>query len=318
MTSCASASLLAAAARRGRDGRHRRAARARRGAARARPRRRSSSPAPPSSTPAPGCRPTTACTGRARSRRRSRSPAWPRSPSPRHSAPAPSGSPRSASRSPRSCSPLLMRRELALAPSARATPPGDGAERVRSVLREAAPLAGALVLVSLYTRLHVVFVNAAEDAQGVAEYLLAFQFIEQLFVVAGILAGTLLPLLAARAARVDLLADRSTHDGLVGMAVLGASATAVLIAAAEPLVRLLGGAQLAGGATLPRPAGADGHRAARRLLPRLPLPRARPRRALPALQRGGARLQPRPARHADAAVRRARRRRASPGSPSCS
>ena len=101
-----------------------------------------------------------------------------------------------------------MRRELALAPSARATPPGDGAERVRSVLREAAPLAGALVLVSLYVRLHVVFVNAVEDAQGVAEYLLAFQFIEQLFVVAGILAGTLLPLLAARAARVDLLADR--------------------------------------------------------------------------------------------------------------
>jgi len=143
----------------------------------------------------------------------------------------------------------LMRRELALAPSARATPAGDGAERVRSVLREAAPLAGALILVSLYARLHVVFVNAAEDAQGVAEYLLAFQFIEQLFVVAGILAGTLLPLLAARAARVDLLADRSTHDGLVGMAVLGASATAVLIAAAEPLVRLLGGEQLAGGAT---------------------------------------------------------------------
>ena len=141
---------------------------------------------------------------------------------------------------------LLMRRELALSPSAKL--PTGGRERVRQVLREAAPLAGALVLVSLYVRLQVVFVNAAEDALGVAEYLLAFQFVEQLLVVAGILAGALLPLLAARAATVDLIADRVTHDSLVGMAVIGSAATAVLIAAAEPLVRLLGGDELEGGA----------------------------------------------------------------------
>ena len=154
---------------------------------------------------------------------------------------------------------LLMRRELALAPSAQATPPGHGAERVRSVLREAAPLAAALLLLAVYARLHVVFVNAAEDARGVAEYLLAFLFVEQLFVVAGILAGTLLPLQAARAARVDLLTDRTTHDGLIGMTVLGAGATAILIAGADPFVRLLGGAELAGAArylTLLAPMGA--------------------------------------------------------------
>ena len=87
-----------------------------------------------------------------------------------------------------------MRRELALTPSARADPPGRRASASARSCARPRRSRRHCVLVSLYARLHVVFVNAAEDARGVAEYLLAFQFVEQLFVVGGILAGALLPL----------------------------------------------------------------------------------------------------------------------------
>jgi O-antigen/teichoic acid export membrane protein len=140
---------------------------------------------------------------------------------------------------------VLMRRELARTPSSRLVSPGLQAPKVRSVLLEVAPLAGALLLVATYTRIFVVFVNAAEDSVVVAQYLFAFQFIEQLIVVAGIVAGTLLPLLAVRARAVELLADRSTHALFIAVTAFGGAVTAILVALAEPLCRLIGGPDLA-------------------------------------------------------------------------
>jgi O-antigen/teichoic acid export membrane protein len=140
---------------------------------------------------------------------------------------------------------LLIRRELARTPSAHLPSPGPEAPKVRSVLLEVAPLAGALLLVATYTRIFVVFVNAAEDTAAVAQYLFAFQFIEQLIVVAGIVAGTLLPLLAVRARAVELLADASMHSLVLAVTAFGGMGSAVILALAPPLCRLIGGPHLA-------------------------------------------------------------------------
>lgn len=140
---------------------------------------------------------------------------------------------------------VLVARELERTPSFALPSPGPQADKVRSVLREIAPLAGALVLTTLYTRLSTVFVNLAEPAAGVARFLFAFQFVEQAIVGAGIVAGALLPMLAERARRVDLLRDASTRDLAAGMVALGALGSAALVAVAEPLCRLIGGPDLA-------------------------------------------------------------------------
>ena len=145
----------------------------------------------------------------------------------------------------------LMQRKmggLASAPSR-----GREVERrlVRSVLREAAPVAGAIVLVSVYTRIGVVFVNEAGEG-GVAAFTLAFLFIEQLFLVAGIIAATLLPMLAARAATRSLAEDEVSQDLLEAVSVLGALAAIVLIGVAEPAVLLIGGAELEGATNILR------------------------------------------------------------------
>ena len=145
---------------------------------------------------------------------------------------------------------LLMNRELAITPSRRLIVPGDDRVRVRSLVREVLPLAGSLVLLTIYTRIFVVFINEAEDSAGVAELLLAFSFVEQVIMGAGIVAGAILPLLALRGRTVALLDDRLTHDALVGMCALGLATSAGLLLAAPVLVELIGGADLAG-ATLP-------------------------------------------------------------------
>jgi PST family polysaccharide transporter len=140
---------------------------------------------------------------------------------------------------------VLMRRELALTPSLRRLVPGDMSVRVRSLLREVAPLALALVLVATYTRVFVVFLNAAEDSKVVGRFTFAFQFVEQLIVAAGILAGAVLPLLAARARTHDLLRDGRAHELLVAVAGAGALASALIVAMAAPLTRLIGGESMA-------------------------------------------------------------------------
>jgi O-antigen/teichoic acid export membrane protein len=139
----------------------------------------------------------------------------------------------------------FIQRELARTPSLRLSSPGPQRPRVRSVLHEVAPLAGALLLLALYTRIFVVFVNAAEDTTQVARYLFAFQFVEQVIVVAGIVAGTLLPLLALRARAVELRSDRSTLALVLAVTASGAILAAGLVALAPVLCRVIGGPGLA-------------------------------------------------------------------------
>lgn len=140
---------------------------------------------------------------------------------------------------------VLVRREQERTPSRLAIVPGDMRPRVMSVLREVAPLAGALVLVTLYTRIFTVFLNAGEDSTTVARYLFAFQFIEQLLVAAGIVAGAVLPLLAVRGREATLLADRPTHELLIAVAAVGALGSAAFVAFAAPLTHAIGGGDLA-------------------------------------------------------------------------
>jgi O-antigen/teichoic acid export membrane protein len=133
----------------------------------------------------------------------------------------------------------LSMRELRLVPHG-GSPDVDQRGVIWSILREAAPLAGAILLVSLYTRIDVVFVSAAEDAAGYAQYLLAFRFVEQLIVVAAILAGTLLPMLAARATSRSLFGDEVTHQTMLAVTTLGGLSSMALIAVAKPLIGVVG------------------------------------------------------------------------------
>jgi O-antigen/teichoic acid export membrane protein len=139
----------------------------------------------------------------------------------------------------------LMARELRRSPSAALPPGGHQRERVRSVLLEVAPLALSLAFVAAYTRIDVIFVNAATSAADVAAYLFAFQFVEQLIVLSAIVGAAVLPLMAARAKRADLMDDPVTHDLLAGVAAGGALATLAVIAISEPLTRIVGGPDLA-------------------------------------------------------------------------
>lgn len=142
---------------------------------------------------------------------------------------------------------LLMRRELSISPSRARDVPGPQRERVRSLVREVAPLALALLLVATTTRTFVVFLNRTADSQEVAEFLLAFQVVEQVIVAAGIVAGALLPLLAIRGAGLGarFIRDESWHDLARVVSALGALVGAALIAFAEPFARIVGGPELA-------------------------------------------------------------------------
>ncbi len=140
---------------------------------------------------------------------------------------------------------FAIARELRLTPSRQLDVPGPQGERVRSVLREVAPLALALLLLATYTRSFVVFLNVDEDSEVVAQFLFAFQFVEQLIVVAAIVAGAALPLLAVRHRTAPLLRDGLSHDLLVAISVVGGLITAVIVLVAAPLTRVIGGPDLA-------------------------------------------------------------------------
>ena len=118
-------------------------------------------------------------------------------------------------------------------------------DRGRGIER-AAPLAGALVLVAVYTRIGIVFVNEGASSVEVADFSLAFLFVEQAIVVAGILGAALLPMLAVRTARLSASEDALAADLLVGMTLAGAATAVGLVAFADPLVALLGGSEFDG------------------------------------------------------------------------
>src|SRR5204862_147490 len=102
---------------------------------------------------------------------------------------------------------------------------------------------GALFVTAMTTLLRgpdALFVGAEQ----VAEYLFAFQFIEQLFVLGAIVGSAVLPLMAVRARDVDPFEDGLTHRMLVSLGAGGALGALALIAFAEPITRLIGGPEL--------------------------------------------------------------------------
>lgn len=144
---------------------------------------------------------------------------------------------------------VAMQRELRITPSRAHDVPGPQGDRVRSVLREVAPLALALAITASYTRTYVVFLNASDESElARSNFIFAFLFVEQLIVAAGIVSGAVLPLLAARARVASLLRDDVTHRLLAAVCAVGGVLAAVLLALADPLTRLLGGPTQTGAA----------------------------------------------------------------------
>jgi O-antigen/teichoic acid export membrane protein len=142
---------------------------------------------------------------------------------------------------------VVIQFELGRTSSARIRP-SAGAQRpaVLSVIREAAPLAGAIALTAVYTRSSIAFVNAYEGDAEASRFFFAFFFAEQCIIGAGILAGAVLPLMAYRASVTDLRTDRVTHDLLVATTAVGGVAGGVLIATGTLITRALGGPALSG------------------------------------------------------------------------
>jgi len=144
---------------------------------------------------------------------------------------------------------VLVSRELTRAPSAQLPSPGPQWPKVARVVREALPLAGAILLTAAYTRTSIAFVNAYEDDAAASRFFFAFLFAEQTIVAGGIAAGAVLPLLAGRSRTVALLTDDVTHRLLVTVAAIGAAVAAGLIAAARLLTVVIGGPAMAGAET---------------------------------------------------------------------
>lgn len=140
----------------------------------------------------------------------------------------------------------LMQREVRITPARLREVPGEQAERVRSVLLEIAPLAGAIALVAIYTRIFAAFLPFAEPKAEVARFLLAFLFVDQLVVVAAIVAGAMLPLFAVRARTEKLPTDPVTHRLITAVAGAGALIGAALVGLAPQLTGLIGGSGLDG------------------------------------------------------------------------
>jgi O-antigen/teichoic acid export membrane protein len=116
-------------------------------------------------------------------------------------------------------------------------------QKILPILREAAPLAAALALVALYSRIDVVFVTAAERPAGVAAYLLAYRVVDQTMVVATVLGTSVLPLVAARAQRTAIASNPATHSMLVCIALIGAIGSLLAVALATPAIYVLGGSR---------------------------------------------------------------------------
>ncbi len=143
----------------------------------------------------------------------------------------------------------LVPRELRRTPATRLPSPGAQWPKVRSVLVETLPLAGAIGLAAIYTRTSVYFVNRYEDDASASRFLFAFLFAEQSIAFAGIVAGAVLPLLAARTRIAHLISDDVTQRLLVAISAVGALACAALIAGSELLTVVIGGPELAGAET---------------------------------------------------------------------
>lgn len=148
--------------------------------------------------------------------------------------------------------PLLLlaavgRRQLREVDLVNAVPGGSA---VREVLREALPMMLGVSLVAVYTRIDIVWVTQAEDARGLAQYLLGYRFIEQVIVVSGIVGATAFPLIVARGGDESIFRDPVVHDLITVVLVLGATVSLSLIVVARPLVGLVGGDEFRPGSTL--------------------------------------------------------------------
>lgn len=110
------------------------------------------------------------------------------------------------------------------------------------VWREVRPMAVAVLLATAYSRIDVFFVNAAETAAGTAHYLIAYQFVSQSLVLAGIVGITLMPLLVRQADSSDVLAGPVLPRVFGAIACIGICVGGVIALSAKYLILIAGGA----------------------------------------------------------------------------
>jgi O-antigen/teichoic acid export membrane protein len=112
----------------------------------------------------------------------------------------------------------------------------------RALLRTALPIAAALALGQIYFRLVIVLMSLISSAEQTGYFGGSLRAMEALIVLPVLVAGVALPLMAA-AARDDLARLRYAIEGLSeGAVIAGVLVILVTVRAAEPVMRVIGGA----------------------------------------------------------------------------
>ena len=115
-------------------------------------------------------------------------------------------------------------------------------EEQRSLLRTALPVAAALALGQIYFRLVIVLMSLISSPEQTGYFGGSLRAMEALIVLPVLVAGVALPLMAA-AARDDLARLRYAIEGLSeGAVIAGVLVVLVTVRAAEPVMKVIGGA----------------------------------------------------------------------------
>jgi O-antigen/teichoic acid export membrane protein len=116
--------------------------------------------------------------------------------------------------------------------------------RQRALLRTALPVAAALVLGQIYFRLVIVFMSLMSNAQQTGYFGGSLRAMEALIALPILVASVALPVMAAAAQEKDLARFKNVIEGLSeGAVIAGVLVILVTIRAADPVMRVIGGAE---------------------------------------------------------------------------
>jgi O-antigen/teichoic acid export membrane protein len=114
----------------------------------------------------------------------------------------------------------------------------------RALLRTALPVAAALVLGQIYFRLVIVLMSLMSNAQEVGYFGGSLRAMEALIALPILVASVALPVMAAAAQENDLARFKNVIEGLSeGAVIAGMLVILVTIRAADPVMRVIGGAE---------------------------------------------------------------------------
>jgi O-antigen/teichoic acid export membrane protein len=116
--------------------------------------------------------------------------------------------------------------------------------RQRALLRTALPVAAALVLGQIYFRLVIVLMSLMSNAEQIGYFGGSLRAMEALIALPILVASVALPVMAAAAQGKDLARLKNVIEGLSeGAVIAGMLVILVTIRAADPVMRVIGGAE---------------------------------------------------------------------------